>query len=375
MAFSDDASDFYRNKVMLAPMVRVGSLPLRMLALEYGADLVYTPEMIDKRVIGSTRVVNEVTGTIDYFKNGKINFQLHPNEKSRLIFQLGTADPELALEAVRVVAQDISGVDINCGCPKHFSISGGMGVALMSDSERLCKILRNLVENSGLPITCKIRIFPSKEDTIEFVKLVASTGIKAIGVHCRTKDERPKEPGHWDYFTDIVKAVDIPVIANGDIFKYEDIARVKEMTNVSSVMIARGAHRNVSVFRREGLIPIREIIIKYIKNAVQIDNVFPNTKYTLMQMLIEDTKSAEFKGLQKAKTHEQLCKEFGLQEYYAQAMKEKEELTLKLSLRKISSEKEAEVNQKKRKNEDLLETPSKKAEPDTMPSTDCDNIE
>ncbi|KAK9761444.1 tRNA-dihydrouridine synthase 2 [Basidiobolus ranarum] len=371
MTFSDEGSDFYRNKAMLAPMVRVGSLPLRMMALEYGADLVYSPEMVDKRVIGSTRVVNEVTGTIDYMKHGKINFQLHPDEKSRLVFQLGTADPDLALEAIRTVAQDVVAVDVNSGCPKHFSISGGMGAALMSDPERLCKILRNLVENSGLPVTCKIRIFPSKEETIKLAQLLASTGIKALGVHCRTRDERPREPGHWDYFTDIVKALDIPVIANGDIFKYEDIARVKEMTNVSSVMIARGAQQNVSVFRKEGPIPIRDIMVQYIKTAVHIDNVFANTKYTLMQMLVEDTKSKEFKGLQKSKTHEQLCKEFDLEEFYIQAMAEREERTAFLASKKAASEKEAVVEEsdanleKKRKMESSPEVSKKKAEPST----------
>ncbi|ORX88967.1 FMN-linked oxidoreductase [Basidiobolus meristosporus CBS 931.73] len=360
MTQADEGCDFYRNKVILAPMVRVGSLPLRMMALEYGADIVYTPEMVDKRVIGSTRVFNEVTGTIDYFKNGKINFQLHPEEKPKLVFQLGTADPDLALEAIRVVAQDISAVDVNCGCPKHFSISGGMGAALMSNPEKLCRILRNLVENSGLPVTCKIRIFPSKEDTVNLAKLLATTGIKAIGVHCRTKDERPREPGHWDYFTDIVKALDIPVIANGDVFKYEDIARVKEMTNVSSVMIARGAQNNVSIFRKEGLLPIREVMIQYIKNAIKIDNVFANTKYTLMQMLAEDTKSDEFKGLQKSKTHEQLCKEFGIEEFYTQTTEEMRQRAIQLGLDKTEDAVAKPQAEKKRKNSDAGSTPNKK---------------
>ena len=31
----------YANKVILAPMVRVCTLPMRLLALEYGADIVY----------------------------------------------------------------------------------------------------------------------------------------------------------------------------------------------------------------------------------------------------------------------------------------------------------------------------------------------
>lgn len=50
--------DLYRNKKILAPMVRIGTLPMRLLAIEYGADLVYTPEIVDKKIIGATRIEN-----------------------------------------------------------------------------------------------------------------------------------------------------------------------------------------------------------------------------------------------------------------------------------------------------------------------------
>lgn len=32
----------YNDKLMLAPMVRIGTLPMRLLALRYGADIVYS---------------------------------------------------------------------------------------------------------------------------------------------------------------------------------------------------------------------------------------------------------------------------------------------------------------------------------------------
>lgn len=32
----------YANKVIMAPMVRIGTLPSRILALKYGADIVYS---------------------------------------------------------------------------------------------------------------------------------------------------------------------------------------------------------------------------------------------------------------------------------------------------------------------------------------------
>ncbi|KAF8976369.1 hypothetical protein BGZ46_008317 [Entomortierella lignicola] len=93
----------YTNARILAPMVRIGTLPTRLMALEYGADLVYTPEVVDKAIAGAVRVVNEDNGTIDYLQKGVPVFRTHPSEKSKLVFQIGSANAELALEAALTV--------------------------------------------------------------------------------------------------------------------------------------------------------------------------------------------------------------------------------------------------------------------------------
>jgi len=81
--------------------------------------------------------------------------------------------------------EDVSGIDVNCGCPKKFSIQGGMGAALLTNPDKLKAILTNLVENCGLPVTCKIRMLETKEETIKLCKMVETTGIKALAIHCR----------------------------------------------------------------------------------------------------------------------------------------------------------------------------------------------
>lgn len=64
----------------------------RLLALKYGADLVYTDEHIDLSLLMSTRKVNDILGTVDYVNeaNGYCTFRTSPEEKDRLIFQIGT---------------------------------------------------------------------------------------------------------------------------------------------------------------------------------------------------------------------------------------------------------------------------------------------
>ena len=62
-------------------------------------------------------------------------------EKGKLIYQMGTGESNLALQAATLVEKDVDGIDINMGCPKKFSVSGGMGSALLKDIERASDII------------------------------------------------------------------------------------------------------------------------------------------------------------------------------------------------------------------------------------------
>lgn len=119
-------SAMFVNKVCLAPMVRAGSLPFRTLCLKYGADLVWGEEIIDKRIVKCTRVINERLATIDFNvvgERGKGNidvliFRTCALEAGKVVFQMGTSCPDRALAAARVVENDVGAIDINMGCPK-----------------------------------------------------------------------------------------------------------------------------------------------------------------------------------------------------------------------------------------------------------------
>ena len=76
----------YRDKMILAPMVKIGTLPFRLLALQYGADIVYTEEIIDKRLLASERLENPVLGTVDYIdrRDNSLVFRTCAREKSKL---------------------------------------------------------------------------------------------------------------------------------------------------------------------------------------------------------------------------------------------------------------------------------------------------
>lgn len=97
-------SDRYRDKIMLAPMVRIGTLSSRLLALEYGADMVYSEEIIDWKLIRCRRFVNQLLGTVDFIDDTQVVvFRTCDQEKDRVILQIGTCDPDRALRAAKLV--------------------------------------------------------------------------------------------------------------------------------------------------------------------------------------------------------------------------------------------------------------------------------
>lgn len=116
---------YHTYPVSLAPMVRACTLPLRLLSLQYGAQkiIAYGEEIIDRKLMRCLRVENKALGTIDFVlpkKEGKkggqaynLVFQTIPEEKEKVIFQLGTRNPEWAVAAAKIVAGDVAGIDLN----------------------------------------------------------------------------------------------------------------------------------------------------------------------------------------------------------------------------------------------------------------------
>lgn len=194
---ADRVAISYENKAILAPMVRAGTLPLRMLARKYGADICYGEEIIDKSIVACERRETPHLGCVDFVRDNRVVFRTCPAEET-CVFQMGTADAVTALRAAQMVCRDVSAVDVNMGCPKHFSLSGGMGAALLDKPEVVHDILTTLVRNMDVPVTCKIRVKPQMQDTLDFVKMCESTGIKAIAVHGRQKEERDKHAVRFD---------------------------------------------------------------------------------------------------------------------------------------------------------------------------------
>ncbi|XP_071957696.1 tRNA-dihydrouridine(20) synthase [NAD(P)+]-like [Antedon mediterranea] len=321
----------YAGKLILAPMVRAGTLPLRLLALDYGADIVYCEELIDFKLLRSERIENEILGTVDFVhEDGTIVFRTCDKEKNSVVLQMGTADAKRALKVAKLVENDVAGIDINMGCPKDYSVKGGMGAALLKRPDNINDILSTLVKGCCKPITCKMRLLPKMEDTLDLVKVMQGTGVSAIGVHGRLREQRPRHQVNCEAIKVISNIASVPIIANGGsgqiIKNFEDIEKFRKMTGASSVMVAREAQWNPSIFRQEGKHPALKVVKDYIKYAVDYDNQFANTKYCVQQLMVGKSDEPEYMRLLKSQTLREMCAIWKMEDYFDSVNKERKEV-------------------------------------------------
>ncbi|KAF7639484.1 hypothetical protein Mgra_00001161 [Meloidogyne graminicola] len=279
-----DKQSLFTSKTILAPMVRAGRTPLRLLSLEYGADLVYTEEIVDQRLLSCQRIQNDCLDTIDFTTGDDVVLRIASIEKEKCVLQKNAA------EICRRFSSDVMAIDLNMGCPKPFSVHSGMGAALLSDSIKAKEILTSMIAAAppSTPITCKIRLLDSHDKTMEFIKMLESCGLSAIAVHGRRRSERPNNDCRYSELNEISRYFSTPIIVNGgslDIKNFENIKEFKERTEAKSVMIARAAFTNPSIFCKSGLKSMPVEIFNFLEKASLFDENYTAAKYVVQRIL------------------------------------------------------------------------------------------
>ena len=218
-----------KSDAVFAPIAGFSEVGLRALCAELGAGLTYTEMVSAKGLMYGNEHTEDLLHTTEY-------------EKVKAV-QLFGSDPEIlarAAESRELGKFDI--VDINMGCPVKKIVSNNEGSALLKNPSLAADIVR-AVRRSGKPVTVKFRIgFEKNSRTgVDFARYMQDAGAAAITVHGRTREQFYEGNADWDYIAEVVRAVDIPVIANGDVFSKEDYIKIKAHTGAAGVMIARGA--------------------------------------------------------------------------------------------------------------------------------------
>ncbi|MCL2389714.1 MAG: tRNA dihydrouridine synthase DusB [Elusimicrobia bacterium] len=228
-----------KNSLMLAPMAGITDMPVRVLATQNGAGLVYT-EMVSARAL-----------VYDSEKT-KLLMRMCETERPTSIQIFGSEPAHMAQAAKMAEAFGADIVDINLGCPAKKITKTGAGSKLLADIKTLSAILQATRKSIKIPLTIKIRIglVPGQNIAPEVIKLAYETGINMVAVHAR-----PASLGHTglpDIEAFRVAAADakLPVIANGGIEDEKTAQKFLDIPNCGGLMIGRGAIGNYSLFSR-----------------------------------------------------------------------------------------------------------------------------
>ncbi|KAF9600127.1 hypothetical protein IFM89_003674 [Coptis chinensis] len=223
-------------KFIVAPMVDNSELPFRMLCRKYGAQAAYTP-MLHSRL---------------FLENEKQrNMEFTTCKEDRPLFvQFCANDPDILLEAAKLVEQHCDYVDINLGCPQRIARRGNYGAFLMDNLPVVRSLVQSLADNLHVPVSCKIRIFPDMQDTIKYARMLEDAGCSLLAVHGRTRDEKDgkKFRADWNAIKDVKAALRIPVLANGNIRHMDDVLSCLEETGVDGVLSAEPLLENPALF-------------------------------------------------------------------------------------------------------------------------------
>lgn len=223
---------------ILAPMVNNSGLAYRKLAMRYNSHLTYT-EMVHCKVFNTTR---SDPRNNRWYNIGAQDFPL--------VIQICGNDPDEMLKTAKQIQDYCDAIDINFGCPQNIAKSGFYGAFLQKDLLLTKKIIETLVENTKVPIFCKIRIFKDIAKTVEYAKMIEAAGCSLLVVHGRTIDQKGINTGLADLnqIKAVKKALQIPVIANGNVRYQTDIDYVLKETGCDGIMVAESHLHNPLIF-------------------------------------------------------------------------------------------------------------------------------
>jgi nifR3 family TIM-barrel protein len=222
----------------LAPQAGVSESPFRRLCRRFGADVLVS------EFVSATGIVMNSKRSRDYLRFDEVERPIG--------IQIFGADPAMMADAAAFVADTYGPdfIDINFGCPVKKVVKRNGGSGCLRDPDLVEEIIRAVDDATVLPTTVKIRsgFDDASRDPVGIGLRCEAAGARALCLHPRTRADMYSGEARWSEIRDLVEALDIPVIGNGDIRSGEDARRMREETGCAAVMIARGSHGDPWIF-------------------------------------------------------------------------------------------------------------------------------
>lgn len=181
----------------------------------------------------------------------------HVGEPGPIAVQLAGSNPQLLAEAALWnIGEGAEIIDINMGCPAKKVCGAAAGSALLRDEQLVARILETVVSAVGsiypaVPVTLKFRTGYSRSarNALNIARIAESSGIAAIALHGRTREDHYEGSAEYDTIAEVKQAVRIPVFANGDVTTPDKARAVLKHTRADGLFIGRAAQGNPWIFR------------------------------------------------------------------------------------------------------------------------------
>ena len=229
-----------KEPLMLAPMEDVSNHMFRRMCKRFGADLMYT------EFVSSDALVRNIEKT----KRKLILFE----DERPLGIQLYGKEPDALAEAAQIAEEyQPNLIDLNFGCPVKKIATKGAGSGLLRDIPRMIEITRAVVEAVKVPVTVKTRLGwdDNSKDIVDIAERLQDTGIQALTIHGRTREQLYTGDADWTLIGDIKNnpRMHIPIFGNGDVTTPQRARECFDRYGVDGVMIGRGAIGKPWIFR------------------------------------------------------------------------------------------------------------------------------
>lgn len=287
---------------LLAPIAGFTDVGFRDICKRYGASLTYTEMISCKGMLYGSEKTKELLATTEV-------------EVPKAVQIFGSEPDIMAKACTMQELQKFDIIDINMGCPVPKIVGNGEGSALLNNPELAAKIVKAVKEASGKAVTVKFRKGFKRGEcvAVDFAKYMQDAGAAAITVHGRTREDYYAGKADWDTIAKVVQAVEIPVIANGDVVDLQSYLSIKKHTGAAGVMIARGALGNPQIFKEicENALKIHPIFEKVDKKRDILMQIQTLKSYYSDRYIYSNMKKQVchyLKGVQNSKQiKEQVC--------------------------------------------------------------------